>query len=165
MEIRETILIRAPVSTVWRVFTDIDNWDTWNTVCRACRLEEGSALEQGACISFSLSPLIFPLRIAPVVEERCEKKTIVWSGGKWGIRARHAFFFRKAGDNGKWTDLESIEVFSGPLLWAARLTGMQRRLHRLTLQLLEAVQEEAEASAVGGGEAAGAKNSEADSGR
>ena len=165
MEIRETIFIRAPVSTVWRVFTDIENWDTWNTVCKACRLEEGRALEQGACISFSLSPLIFPLRIAPVVEERREKKTIVWSGGKWGIHARHAFFFRKAGDNGKWTELESIEVFSGPLLWAARLIGMHRRLHRLTLRLLEAIREAAEDSAAGDDESARAKNAEADSGR
>jgi len=150
MEIRETILIRAPVETVWRVFTDIENWQMWNTVCRDCRLEEGSALEEGACISFSLSALIFPLRIAPVVEARRENKTIVWSGGKWGIHARHAFLFRHAGDNGKWTELESIEAFSGPLLWAARIAGMHRRLHRLTLKLLEAIRQEAEASAVDG---------------
>ncbi len=147
MEIRETIRIRAPVATVWRVFTDIENWETWNTVCRECRLEEGRALEKGACISFSLSPLIFPLRIAPVVEARRENETIVWSGGKWGVRARHAFFFRKADENGKWTELESIEAFSGPLLWAARLAGLHRRLHRLTLQLLEAIRKEAEALA------------------
>lgn len=163
MEIRETILIRAAVSTVWQVFTDIENWETWNTVCRACRLEEGSALEQGACISFSLSPLIFPLRIASVVEERRENETIVWSGGKWGIHARHAFFFRKA-EEGRWTELESIEVFSGPLLWAARLTGMHRRLHRLTLQLLEAVREESEAPAAGGIKNSDANNAEAGSG-
>ena len=164
MEIRETIRIRAPVATVWRVFTDIENWETWNTVCRECRLEEGGALEKGACISFSLSPLIFPLRIAPVVEARRENETIVWSGGKWGVRARHAFFFRKADENGKWTELESIEVFSGPLLWAARLAGLHRRLHRLTLQLLKAIREEAEATAVDGVGTARANNAQAGSG-
>lgn len=164
MEIRETILIRSPVVTVWRVFTDIENWQTWNTICRDCRMEEGSALEKGACISFSLSPLIFPLRIAPVVEDRRENKTIVWSGGKWGIHARHAFFFRKAGDEGKWTELESIETFSGPLLWAARLSGMHRRLHRLTLELLEAIRKAAESSAGDGFETTGAHDAKAGSG-
>ncbi len=70
MIIREELSIAAPLETVWEIFSDIAHWDQWNPVCRECRWEEGSSLESGASLSFELQPLVFPIRIAPVVT-RC----------------------------------------------------------------------------------------------
>lgn len=142
MVIKESIVIDAPVKTVWQVFTEVENWSEWNTVCRECRLEDGDAMEEGACLSFELTPLLLPLRIAPVIETYEAGKEITWSGSKWGIHARHTFVFSPV--NGG-TRLESREVFSGALFWAARLTGMPGRLHELTSRLLSAIKAEAEA--------------------
>lgn len=144
MIIKEAITIRAPKETVWQVFTEIENWPDWNTVCRECRLEDAETMEEGASISFELSPLVFPLRIAPVIETFEEGREVTWVGAKWGLRARHTFLFSKI-DEG--TRLESRESFSGPMLWAARLTLMHRRLHGLTRRLLAAIKTEAEARA------------------
>lgn len=141
MNIAESITIDAPVKIVWQVFTEIEHWDDWNTVCRECRLEEGGAMEEGACISFELTPLLFPLRIAPVIEEAKEEASVTWSGARWGIHARHTFTFIPL--NGR-TRLESLESFSGPLLWVARVTGVNRRLHMLTRRLLKAIKAAAE---------------------
>jgi hypothetical protein len=144
MLIQETILIQAPLETVWNVFTDIGNWPEWNSICRECRFEDGNVLEEGACISFELEPLIFPLRIAPVIETYEEEKSVTWSGSKWGIHARHTFNFDRVGD---YTTLESLEAFSGVTLWPARLIGMHHRLHALTQRLLSAIKAEAESRA------------------
>lgn len=141
MRIKETIAIAAPVETVWRVLTEMERWPEWNTVCRECRVEGGRHMAEGACISFRLDLLVFPVRIAPEIKE-CERgKSLTWAGAKWGVRATHAFLLHPA-DAG--TCLESIEVFSGPMLWAARLFGFQGRLHRLTQRMLCAIRAEAE---------------------
>ncbi len=142
MIIKEAVTIDAPVKTVWQVFTEIESWSDWNTVCRECRLEDADAMGEGACISFELSPLLFPLRIAPVIEAYEEEKEVTWSGSKWGIHARHTFSFFPVDDG---TRLDSLESFSGPMLWPARLSGMHRRLHGLTRRLLSAIKAEAEA--------------------
>jgi len=144
MKIKESITIYAPVKTVWQVFTKLERWDDWNTVCQECRLEDGDVMEEGACISFELRPLLFPLRIKPVIEVYKAEESVTWSGSKWGIHARHTFSFYPV--NGR-TRLESLESFSGPLLWAATLTGVHRRLHDLTRRLLWAIKAEAEARA------------------
>ncbi len=144
MMIREVIKINAPVETVWQVFTETGNWSDWNTVCRDCRLENGEAMAKGGCLSFALSPFIFPVRIAPVIERFIEGKIVTWSGSKWGIHARHTFLFKRVDD---WTSLESVETFSGPMLWPARVAGVQTRLHELTKKLLSAIKTEAEGRA------------------
>ncbi len=141
MQIVESIIIHAPIDIVWNVFTDVGNWSGWNAVCRECRMEQGDAISQGTCLSFELTPLLFGLRIAPVVSECCEKSTIVWHGAKWGIRATHRFSFNSLGGR---TELTSVEDFSGPMLWAVKIAGIHRRLHGLTRQLLFSVRAEAE---------------------
>lgn len=142
MIIKESILIRSPLETVWAVFSDIDNWAAWNPVCRECRFEQGTAIQEGACISFALNPLVVPMRIAPVVNRCIPGKMVTWAGRKWGIHAEHTFRFQHTGGE---TLLESEEVFSGPMLLPARLLGVPGRLHALTRDMLAAVKKEAEA--------------------
>lgn len=136
MIIREEVFIHAALETVWEVFSEIENWAEWNPVCRQCRFETGNALATGACISFELNPIVFPMRIAPVVTNCEAGRSVTWTGSKWGIHAKHTFNFEAIDDGVR---LESIETFSGLMLWPARLIGMPKRLHGLTRRLLDAV--------------------------
>jgi hypothetical protein len=141
MIIREEIFIAAPPEAVWRVFADIGNWGQWNPVCRECRLESGQALAAGACISFQLRPVFFPVRIRPVITRCRPAREVVWSGSKWGLHAEHTFLFKP--ENGG-TRLESIERFSGWMLPLLKAAGIPRRLHQLTRELLATLQSRAE---------------------
>lgn len=141
MIIRETIHIAASPATVWQVFSDIDNWRQWNPVCRECRLETGQAMETGACISFQLTPVFFPIRISPLITRCLPAREVVWIGSKWGLHAEHTFLL-KPESNG--TRLESMERFSGWILPLLTLAGIPRRLHQLTRQLLETIKARAE---------------------
>lgn len=145
MIIEAAVQIHAPLQQVWDVFADIHNWKDWNPVCRECRFEAGNALVKGACISFELSPLILPMRIAPKVTQCEPGKKVVWTGSRLGIHAVHEFYFKEK-SNG--VELKSIEYFSGPMLIFARMIGVPSRLHALTIRLLDAIKEAAEMSPV-----------------
>ena len=136
MIIRETVVIDAPIETVWEVFAEIEHWADWNPVCRECRFETGDAITKGACISFELNPLVLPMRIAPVVTDCNPGRSVTWTGEKWGVHAAHTFNFEPAESQVR---LESVETFSGFMLWPARLIGVPKRLHELTRQLLFAI--------------------------
>jgi hypothetical protein len=141
MIIAASIMIDAAPETVWEVFSDIGGWAEWNPVCRNCHLIEGDRVENGACLSFAVAPFLLPLRISPAITECRPGRQVTWKGAKWGIRAEHTFRFVEIGDK---TRLESIESFSGPMLPAAKLAGIPRRLHILTEKLLQAVKQAAE---------------------
>jgi len=136
MIIRETVVIDAPIETVWEVFAEIEHWADWNPVCRECRFETGDTVAEGACISFELNPLVLPMRIAPVVTDCNPGRSVTWTGEKWGVHAAHTFNFEPAESQVR---LESVETFSGFMLWPARLIGVPKRLHELTRQLLFAI--------------------------
>jgi hypothetical protein len=36
MIIEESVEIKAPLPVVWRVFSTMENWRSWNTVCENC---------------------------------------------------------------------------------------------------------------------------------
>ena len=93
MIIKASVQINAPLQVVWDVFSNIASWDQWNPVCTECRLEAGQSLVRGACISFSLNPMMMPIRIAPKVTHCETGKKLVWEGGRLGIHAEHEFLF------------------------------------------------------------------------
>ncbi|PIP38251.1 MAG: hypothetical protein COX19_13775 [Desulfobacterales bacterium CG23_combo_of_CG06-09_8_20_14_all_51_8] len=142
MIIEAAVQIHAPLQRVWDVFADIRHWKDWNPVCRECRFEAGSALVKGACISFELSPVILPMRIAPVVTHCEPGKKVVWTGSRLGIHAVHEFYFT---ENANGVELKSIEYFTGPMLIFARMIRVPARLHGLTIRLLYAIKDAAEA--------------------
>ena len=145
MKIHAEIQIHASLERVWDVFSDISNWDGWNPVCRECRFEAGNHLVKGACISFELRPLILPMRIAPTVDLSEPGKKVVWSGSRLGISASHEFYFDQ---NAAGVLLTSIEHFKGPMLIFARMIRVPKRLHALTIRLLDAIKTEAESVTV-----------------
>jgi len=144
MIISASIQIKAPLAIVWEVFTDINNWQEWNPVCRECRLEEGDAMGSGTCFSFELNPLVIPVRIKTTVDQFEPEKKVVWSGSRLGINAEHTFTFHEISDH---VLLRSKESFSGPMLWAARGIGVPSRLHALSVRLLDAIKQESESRA------------------
>jgi hypothetical protein len=104
------------------VFADIRQWREWNPVCTECRFETGKAMQAGACISFTLKPMFVPIRIAPVVDVMEQGRKVVWSGGRFGIHAEHTFIFKQTAVPS--VIIDSTEVFSGLMLWPARMLGL-----------------------------------------
>ena len=145
MIIKASVRINAPLQVVWDVFSDIANWNEWNPVCRECRFEAGQSLVRGACISFSLNPVVLPIRIAPKVTHCDPGKKVIWKGGRLGIHAEHEFLFEETVGG---VVLKSTEFFKGPMLVFARLMFLPSRLHALSLRLLDAIKEQSEARAV-----------------
>ena len=141
MIIREEIEINAPLSVVWQVFSCLEEWENWNAVCRSCHLIEGSAMSEGACVSFVVRPITLPIRINPRITRCIPGREVVWEGERFGIHAVHTWTFREERDRAV---LLSSEAFSGPLIWLGRLIFLPSRLHRLTRQLLAAIKREAE---------------------
>jgi hypothetical protein len=139
--IEEDIEIQASIEQVWQVFSMMEEWKNWNTVCRECCYITGDRLAEGTCFSFVLTPYYLPLKVIPRVV-RCDPgEYVVWEGSRLGIHARHEFVFKQKKDA---ILLTSIESFHGPLLWLCRLLKIPARLHRLSRRMMSAMKQQAE---------------------
>ena len=144
MIIRKEIDIRAPLSVVWSVFSRMEDWREWNSVCRECCYIDGDAMALGACFTFKVAPLLFPMRVNPRII-KCEPgREVVWEGGRFGVHAEHTFRFS---DQNGVVRVLSEEAFNGPLLIFGRILGVPQRLHRLTGQFMQALKQHAESCA------------------
>jgi hypothetical protein len=142
MIIAEKVVIDAPLSRVWQVFTTLSAWEQWNSICQDCCLISGEALAAGTCFTFRLRPYYLPIKIELHVT-RCDPgREIVWEGERLGIKGVHRFEFKE--EDGQ-ALITSIEHFSGPLFLLSRLLLVPQRLHRLSRQLLQEVKKAAEA--------------------
>lgn len=147
MIIEAAVEIRAARPAVWAVFSQMERWDEWNSVCRGCCWHEGGEMAAGACVAFTVKPLVFPVRVTPRIV-RCEpEREVVWAGGRWGIRAVHTWRFLETREG---TRLASVEEFRGPLIGIGRLFDLPGRMHALTVRLLEEIRRRAESCAVEG---------------
>jgi hypothetical protein len=143
MVIKAEIEINAPLNAVWRIFSQMEDWDDWNTACRSCCMVSGDAsLSAGTCFTFVIRPLVFPLTVQPRIVSCDPGREIVWEGGKMGINATHTWRFRE--QDGK-VKLLSVERFEGPMVWVGYLLNVPKRLHRLTLEFLRTLKNAAEA--------------------
>ena len=97
---------------------------------------------EGDCVSFVISPLIFPVRITPRIVKCAPGEEIVWVGSRFGIRAEHTFNFRESGSK---VVLTSIETFRGAIAALSTFIFLPERLHRLVRELLASIKREAEA--------------------
>jgi ligand-binding SRPBCC domain-containing protein len=142
MIVEDEIRIDAPLAVVWQVFSGFDTWDDWTSACQMCHYQEGSQMVSGACLSFTVKPFVFPVRVAPRITSCDPGREVIWEGGRLGIHAVHTWRFRE--EEGK-TVIFSSERFSGPLLWLGELISVHSRLHGLTRELLMGIKREAEA--------------------
>jgi uncharacterized protein YndB with AHSA1/START domain len=47
MVINAAVQIKAPIAVVWRVFSNLNEWNDWNTACASCRFTSGDRLVEG----------------------------------------------------------------------------------------------------------------------
>ncbi len=142
MIIQAEITIQAPLPVVWQVFSHLEEWKGWNTACNSCRFTAGDKLAEGACFTFVVKPIIFPVRVEPRVVSCEPGREVVWEGERLGIRAVHTWRFKEHPGG---VVLKSVETFKGPLLMLGRLVGVPKRLHRLTVRMLDQIRRQAEA--------------------
>jgi hypothetical protein len=140
--IQAEVTIQAPLPVVWRVFSHLEEWKEWNTACNSCRFTSGEALAEGACFTFVVKPIVFPVRVEPRVVSCDPGREVVWEGQRLGIRAVHTWRFEQQPGG---VVLKSEETFKGPLLALGRLVGVPKRLHRLTVRMLDQIRQQAEA--------------------
>jgi hypothetical protein len=142
MIIEESVEIQAPLPVVWRIFSTMEDWKSWNTVCENCCIISGDGMALDTCFTFQMRPYYLPIKVMPTIT-KCEPgKEVIWEGRRLGIHAVHRFFFE---EKEKSVKLTSSEVFSGPLLWLSKLIFIPKRLHRLTRQLMGSIKNQAEA--------------------
>jgi hypothetical protein len=139
--IEAEVTIQAPLPVVWNVFSQLDDWEKWNTACNSCRFTAGEELAAGACFTFVVKPIIFPVRVEPRVVSCDPGREVTWEGARLGIHAVHTWRFRETPGG---VVLKSVETFKGPLLVLGYLVGVPRRLHRLTEQMLDQIRRQAE---------------------
>lgn len=142
MIIKAAVHIRAPLAVVWKIFSHLDRWKDWNTACESCRFTSGERLAEGACFTFVVKPFVFPLQVEPRVVSCYPGREVVWEGRRLGISAVHTWRFQENADGAL---LESIETFRGPLLLIGHVVGVPRRLHRLTVGMLDQIKRHSEA--------------------
>jgi hypothetical protein len=139
--IQAEVTIQAPLPVVWQVFSHLEEWKEWNTACNSCRFTAGEKLVEGACFTFVVKPIIFPVRVEPRVVSCEPGREVVWEGERLGIRAVHTWRFEEHAEG---VVLKSTETFKGPLLVLGRLVGVPKRLHRLTVRMLDQIRRQSE---------------------
>jgi hypothetical protein len=144
--IEESVQINADVRTAWKTFTDFTCWSGWCTSVSDMDALRCATPRPGARLSFRIRPFSIPLTITPRIDEVVEFQQIVWSGGKWGVRARHEFLFSESGGGSL---LTSREVFGGWLIKSFGFLFPLGRLHGITMKMLNELRREAERRAQG----------------
>ena len=140
MIIEESVLINAPLMTVWDIITDLTCWKDWNTVLGNVS-SENERLQEGMSFQFCIRPFNIPLNIKPSVKEMVTGHRIVWAGRKHGVHAQHEFTFQEK-DNG--TMLNSREVFSGLIMNLIQYVFPEKKLRELSSRMLLEIKETAE---------------------
>jgi hypothetical protein len=142
MIIEESVEIKAPLPVVWRVFSTMEDWQSWNTVCENCCIITGDRMAENTCFTFQMRPYYLPIKVMPTITKCDPGKEVIWEGHRFGVHAVHRFIFEEK-ENA--VLLTSSEAFRGPLLWLSKLIFIPKRLHRLTQQLMASIKNQAEA--------------------
>ena len=142
MIIEESIDIKAPLPVVWRVFSAMEDWQSWNNVIENCCIISGDRMAENTCFTFQMRPYYLPIKVMPTITKCDPGKEVIWEGRRFGVQAVHSFIFEETENAVR---LTSSESFRGPLLWLSKLIFIPKRLHRLTRQLMIAIKNQAEA--------------------
>jgi hypothetical protein len=144
MIIEESVEIQAPLRIVWRVFSTMEDWQSWNLVCENCCIVSGDGMAENTCFSFQMRPYYLPIKVMPTITKCKPGKEVIWEGSRFGVKAVHSFIFEEKEGAVR---LVSSESFHGPLLWLSKLIFIPKRLHHLTRELMAAIKNQAEACA------------------
>jgi uncharacterized membrane protein len=89
---RDEIVIKAPLGTVWNLFTNINAWPQWNKEIESASLQ--GPLDVGAVFHWSTAGMI----IASTISELIPQQRIAWSGLVQGIMGIHVWRFTEVED-------------------------------------------------------------------
>ncbi len=145
MLIEESVEIKAPLPLVWQIFSAMEDWQSWNSVCEDCCIISGEGMAEDTCFTFRMRPYYLPIKVMPTITKCDPGKEVVWEGRRFGVQAVHRFIFEEKENSVR---LTSSETFRGPLLWLSKLIFIPKRLHRLTQQLMASIKDQAEACVV-----------------
>ncbi|WP_405813328.1 SRPBCC family protein [Streptomyces sp. NBC_01390] len=86
---RKSIVVHAPLSTVWKVQTDVENWPTWQPNVTSVVKDTPGALRSGSVFRWATEGL----DITSTVEKVEHGKCLAWGGPAQGINAIHVWTF------------------------------------------------------------------------
>ena len=115
IEVRNEVVVRAPVERVWNLLTDVQRWPSWYRACRWVRVEPPDGAAQ---------PLVFrwkahPVELLSVVVASNRPHTFAFTADAVAIHAERTFTLRQAPD-GLGTVVVSDETQVGLLPWLGR---------------------------------------------
>jgi len=99
---RKDIVINAPVSHVWMVQSDINNWPKWQKEVSIAKLH--GRLAKGTVFTWKA----MGMNINSELQQVIENKIIGWSGKSIGMKAIHIWTFEKQGNKTMVTTEESL---------------------------------------------------------
>ncbi|MBI4697864.1 MAG: SRPBCC family protein [Nitrospirae bacterium] len=144
MTIIESIIINAPMKKVWDIFTDLTCWKDWSTIIEDVSSVSGR-LAEGKSFKFCIRPFDIPIYLEPVVEEIIPGQSIIWTGKKHGITARHEFTFQAKDDK---VILTSRETFTGILALRLRFFFPKQKIQELSALMLKEIKQAAEGGTI-----------------
>ncbi|MFD3314610.1 SRPBCC family protein [Streptomyces sp. NPDC058694] len=87
---RASVLIEAPLSTVWKLHTDIDSWAAWIPEITPARKKTPGPLRPGSVFEWSPQNMKVTSTVAAVQRMRCT----AWAAPVNGIDGVHLFTFK-----------------------------------------------------------------------
>lgn len=131
---RKEIFVAAPLSRVWQLHTDINNWPNWNKGITKAQLN--GPLKAGRSFDWTAGGLAITSTISEVVPQQ----RLVWSGPAQGLMGIHVWTF-KAVNGG--VLLQTEESWDGEPV-RAQPTLMQQTLDQSIQAWLGAIKQQAE---------------------
>lgn len=140
--IEASVTINADAKKVWDMFIDLSSWHAWNTVLTVVSSGKKGKIAEGTSFTFLIRPLAFLVQLEPLAYEVVPGKKIVLTGHRFGICARHEFFFE---GNEATTTLTSRETFTGLPSLLPTWIFVEKRMKKLTWDMLHDLKTAAEA--------------------
>lgn len=81
---RKSVVINAPLNTIWKVQTDVENWPTWQPNITSLTKDTPGALRSGSVFRWATEGLDITSTVKKVEHGKC----LAWGGPAQGIR-RH----------------------------------------------------------------------------
>lgn len=131
---REEIRIAAPLSTVWKLFTNISRWPEWHKEIERASLD--GPLSVGATFHWRTAGL----DIASTIGELAPQQRIAWSGPAHGIVGVHVWRFTAVADG---VLVQTEESWDGEPV-RLQVTVMQQALDQSIRSWLESLKRAAE---------------------
>jgi hypothetical protein len=140
MEIRDSIVINAPVERVWEVFRDFASYPEWNPFLRSFegRIEPAEKVS----VKMDMGPVTMPIKpVLTVVEPPRELSWVVEQGSSFLYTVNRHFRFDPLGDSRThFVQSEESAGFLSPVVSAFLFVPVVKGYRKFNLALKERVE-------------------------